>query len=598
MLRLISEGTSLDLSTNTVIRFKMVSPVFSLNYIPTAQIFNIELPPTSLNLRLFNSLNLIELNQNLEEEIPVNIEMDGVTIFKGTMRVIDAITFTCEYKSLPQAFIEDFADMSIQDFDYDGARTLWPSTTGNVDSFDTYLKGVVAGSVDSYDFALGSIYAPFNSSMLSSIDNCWLYDRINYYVRASDRDSNNYAFFHNGSSAPLALLFIPFPYLTYVISKIFEEANIELESTILNDAEFKKLTIFSNNPMWVKTDYDTYPGKIIMNGGRLDWTVSEQLPDVTVRNFLKSLRIKFNVIFDFHYIQQKFKAVFFNDIIEDPEIRDITHNVVETSSITQASNSFLFKFGENPDQVDELITGADNFRGFTLNIAVNSKAGLSSYSSAGFKAALVLNLNKFFIKPGFISTTWFVYFDNVFEYKHAEGETEVVSPSTYSRMIEVDESVLPFAPLYPSPITNRVSNMVYMDVPVSKYRAQNNPSFSDCPLRYYIYHGLQDDNFSEDYPYLAIDKRDYAGNTISGSTMALRWNHTDGLIALNWTEFIEMVEEEKSKTVLLDWSVKEFYAFSFLKKYRIDRVDYLFKELDITLGIHRIEHIKATCVKL
>ncbi len=365
---------------------------------------------------------MIEGIKNLNTEYDLTLEVDGMVLFAGKIRLKDPFKFLFEFKTETVKFIEDVADSSIKSFTYEGSREIYSLPSTNISGLDAAIEDIGDSSQDDYDFSLGMVYAPWNQDFQSNyISQAYLWFYINYRISSADRGTEGYKynFGSNHQLSSASYLFIPFPYMTYVAEKILEENGIELDSNIFLDDEMRKLVIFSNNPLYF--NYVVISGSPQVDG-KLDFTIGEQLPDVTVRDFFQHIRTQFNVIFSLNVFgsgPKTWKARFFHEIYADPTFIDITSKVKAVRSLTQTQFSFIFSHGENTNQIDEYEISEDQIGRYSEEDPVDGKGSLPATTAGIEQVVLVKNENRYYFSGTTGFSNWEEWLDNTHE-----GHTE------------------------------------------------------------------------------------------------------------------------------------------------------------------------------
>ncbi|TRZ72928.1 MAG: hypothetical protein D4R97_05435, partial [Bacteroidetes bacterium] len=293
MIQLIINNEPVDLNENSSISITEESPVFEKDNIPGGFSFPFELPASPRNNRILRHPGRIQSAFQGGFNLPFQLYLDGRLIGTGTATIQKATSLS--YSAFLQVGTGDFAGKTegkkLSDVDFGGERT-WefkPEFTFPED-----------------DFALFPIY---NENFMDDTQykDGW---KANLYRL----NSHELGTWFTGVNSIMAIS--PFPYLGYVVNRIFNHFRFVLKENILTtDPDLKQLVIYNNHDSANLVSV-TRPVTKTIFGKRNDgswgyiqrtvivttitrefntWNLKDFLPDILIKDFILAIRNLFNL---------------------------------------------------------------------------------------------------------------------------------------------------------------------------------------------------------------------------------------------------------------------------------------------------------------
>lgn len=303
--------------------------------------------------------------------------------------------------------------------------------------------------------------------------------------------------------------------------------------------------------------------------------LKNHVPDVKINDFLKQAYSLLGLCAFVNDQSRTVDLILIRDILLSSEAIDISDYAGEIEDI------------ENPEETEYILQmtadGSDDYYkaqlpktsidDYTIKDPVATFANLPFEGSETNDARLVVDENAYYsFSRSFLNAinSWkFLTYNHLDKSSNANAsDNQLLKHTTnFSTLIPevVDEKT------YASMKTSGESNS-FLDVK------------TEIKPRILNYHGVIDRGYNN-LPYASMGTTDEAGNTISGATLNLKWDGTNGLYEKYWKEYMYWrLNTYKQCQCLIQWPEHLIVNFKAWKKYRIRGVDYLVVKIPIVLA--------------
>lgn len=229
------------LDSESTLSLEINNPLFETELLPGDWTLPFTVPDHPTNNIIFNLPKDISNTAEFEQDYDAELYIGGNLYSLGRINVTRAepgrysLVFGNEISRL-KATLEN---KKLNEFDYGGVRTF--GTTS--DDIIAHAKDTVLADPLDYDYVFPSIYAPFFYGD-SQQNNPYTLLFLNSY------DAPGAAFKKNvvvtTESAANKYTLAPQPYLHYLLNQLFAAAGFILKGGFMDDAEMKKLLVYSN----------------------------------------------------------------------------------------------------------------------------------------------------------------------------------------------------------------------------------------------------------------------------------------------------------------------------------------------------------------
>ncbi|MCX6266726.1 MAG: hypothetical protein NTW16_05125, partial [Bacteroidetes bacterium] len=304
MLSLLVNNQSLDLSADVSITLKFSSPIFNTIGDYT---YPFKIPATSKNIAALGFVHRVENFGNVNKSYDAILLSDGITILKGSLRILKAQADFYE-----ASFYMDKGDFSfkrqkatLQDFDF-GTMTFASEGAKLV-----YMNNCKNTVYPARNFSFPMIQ---NLSYLET------------YPEPPDRALANindywYGIMSNVSIDGNRNIHTPMLYLKYVIKTIFDSMDYTYENTFFDsDSVFNSLVLYNSvDCNGLATGYFNY--------SNLKLLLSYHVPVISLNDFLSGLENFFNIRFFVNNITGTIKVLSVDDIVKSTSSTEYSKNV-------------------------------------------------------------------------------------------------------------------------------------------------------------------------------------------------------------------------------------------------------------------------------
>lgn len=334
-------------------------------------------------------------------------------------------------------FYQDVKDVKMRDIELGGDRSFdWDelnTVTGT--GFWKHIHEVANSAPNSYDYAF---YPVINHGWMAAEDDPGVMNKM-YYDPAVFGDPGKPIRFptvYVGLTNREANRIVPFPYLHYVIDKLFEHIGWTVEGDILDDADFRKITMLNFRAIdWAAKG--TGPTSYWPRDPVVFNLKDHMPPDMGVGSFLIALKNRFGWVYYFDKTRKKCTIKQLGDIVNSVPL-DITQlvNVVPSKNVIQEEKLFALRCtdGQGGGELDTTI--------IDLQAQVNKWEDLPAADETMYgQVRLVVKENTYYIveRQDDDSYDWEILSANLYDYVPANDTDEITTEAGTVPMEKFDE---------------------------------------------------------------------------------------------------------------------------------------------------------------
>ena len=571
----------LDLSPNTILDLEEENPFLQLGAEIKGQYsLPFSIPCTEKNMRLLGFPNLIQARKSTagidavlmigglqHSRGQVKIETTNNHIIhpqRGTISLYYLFGISDFYKLVENKYLTDLEYGS--DYSFPRGNNLSNPNREDPTIFFGYITDVMRnGTPDTHEFAIfpvinegdpGSNYE--NVLFQANVPNSFaihtdsLLPVINY-------TSYSYAEWKNN--------ICPFPYLHWVIKKLFQNFQWKVQSELFDDPDFKKITLLHSGKI---EQYRKNP---------VTWNMKNHVPRVKIPTFLIGLANRFGLWFDFDYKKKLCTITYKKTILKSRDKLDITSKVGATYSgkISGTNKRYgLMQQGGQPKP---------EFGNFTYRGELNNYDDLPNPSDA------ILD-NLYFIR-GENAYYFCTEADNVVWQKSTDNNWDIV-PAEKTDDIQINCLVPGMSDMLQ--MRNNLGDFInrWFVMPVINYPAENAESetFYIC-YHYGIRPGVNRTN-SMDHPFPmgSAGCHDLEGNLITSKALVFDYPGDRGVYVNNWEYFLNLFKQREEVTIPVSFDLLDLVNFDYKKSLLIRNTEYFIKNPHFSLPLREFTQVE------
>ncbi len=531
MLSLLINDKHIDLSNDISITLKFTSPIF--NQIGDYT-YPFKLPATSNNISILGYKHRVENANNPYEVFSAILLWKGITILKGTLRVLSAQSDFYEATLFMDKgdFVYRRKSMTLQDIDF-GSYT-WQYESQRLDYFNN-CRNI---NYPLRDFALPMILDMQYYEELPD-------DPMLYYLNYYHWDNLQILF-----QGTYRAIFVPMLYLRCVLDRIFKKLEYVFEDQFFSmDSEYNALALF--NSVDANSDVTgpfNYPTNMIV--------YNYHVPRMTMNEFLSGLESFFNIRFFVNNITRVVKLISVDKIVKSIESIDFSSNV----------NSIYTLIGEP-------------VKGFHLKMNMETADAIwPQYQS---NQALIIDAIKDAVETFSELPVWPSSPCYEIRYVRSEGIYYIMGSNYAWTQCFLNENTSALK----AEFVHHESDVV-LETKFSTLAAENT-----SPFRAVIGTAQSEWNgispkllFVKFYPNTGGNYDDecvYASNF--STSHSLFYNGPNGLYSKHFKAYFEFMMQAKSVKIIKQMNLLELNEIDFSKKYSINGNNYLLSEIQATI---------------
>jgi hypothetical protein len=371
-------------------------------------------------------------------------------------------------------------------------------------------------------------------------------------VNFSQRGSDNYD----------ANTIVPFPYLSYVLKRIEIYTGWRFEGDILNDPNFKKITLENSTAIdWAKY----MQGRLIVLGSGIaptpratvEFNLQDHVPDVTISAFLLALRNRLGWYYD---VDPKNKVVRVQQLntVATTSIKSFTSKAspLVSKSISQQQKIYSLKTTADSDAVN--LSGV-NYVG-EINLYTDLPAAVEALYTNVY---LVRSENNYYIcmqNDSDENFHWEIFDYNIRAVVPA-GATDEITTAALTVGSETYSAYLDLIPRYDK---------------LGYWLGRTQDSGSD-EIILLFYYGVRNNKAGQPYPFASHHIYDSTGTLVGDWSLAFLAKKLDGsdcgLYPLNWKKLLDTIAVSETFQNTLYLSKSEYLDLKFSDKVNIANVN-------------------------
>jgi len=563
------------LNENSSINITEESPVFEKDTIPGGFSFPFELPASPRNNRILSHPGRIQSAFQGGFNLPFQLYLDGRLIGTGTATIQKATELS--FSAFLQVGTGDFAGKTdgkkLSDVDFGGERT-WefkPEFTFPDD-----------------DFALFPIY---NENFMDDTQykDGW---KTNKYRL----NSHELGTWFTGVNSIMALS--PFPFLGYVVNRIFNHFGFVLKENVLTtDPDLKQLVIYNNHDSATFTTTVTTKSKVIMSNRTgvwapltvvtkvttitrsFDtWDLKDFLPDILIKDFILAIRTLFNLAITID--NQGFASIVKRkDLVTSGKSVPLNAKAMGMPLVTISDNTGGVKLHWEHDENDLLFS--EGFKDIytdpkLLRPSVDTIDELTLVDATINEIRLVTSYGLYYQYAGeevdgVTEYSWKVFSNDFQDFIIGDNPEEYTALASTLPMIHYQRSI--GGPIIRCPQAAQLSSSIIRSEP------------KPCSLRFLFYRGMVADSTGTLYPYGSSDAFDRVGDTLQNANLSLKWQGETGLYNQLWKDYLTWWKKRKVVT----WTITDPSLLNFFTVYEIDNNHYILKNRSISLQYEGVQ---------
>lgn len=359
-------------------------------------------------------------------------------------------------------------------------------------------------------------------------------------------------------------LFVPFPYIAYLINRITNYFGLRVLNNVFDD-ELKYAVLL--NFFIENTFLTSNPDQLSFNES---FNLNDHVPDWTVYDFLQQLNNLFGIGYEVDDVMQTITFTFVKDLIESPSYIDISHLVVEKPRANWSDRIAAFKLMQNYPDND------------ALKDEIKSLEGLNYKGFVVLLSDLPISGNKvndyYFV---WVSQRYYAWQYNADTYAFGwvfHSRTHVIEISSGNDATEISTNL----PAAMSVLAGDHSHTKIWNIP----QTHQSGIFEGAPDAYngkwqplvVWYHGLKSDTTGGTYPFASADCVDRESNIITDVPHSLKLQGFKNIYDVRWKDFLYWRMQAKPIRVHIIPDKAFLSNFKFSKKVRFGGVSYLVVE--------------------
>lgn len=554
----------IDLSQDATLDMEQQNPFLQFNdEILGSYSLPFEILATSKNLRLTNYAGVVEKRVD-NTGIDAIVSDNGMPHSRGKVKIEKSMInlnktregrISCYYLTGASGFWQDIRNKKLRDIDVGGDRSfIWDDYNHDGAGFWAHVLNVANGlaghGISGYDYAFFPV-----------INNDW-------YPSIPAHDFPlvmNQFIYEDGKAGLIELptpviaqltILVPFPYLVYVLKKAVEFTGWRIVGDILDDEDFKKITMLNFHaidwatPVWIYTWVKKRAGNVTFN-------LKDNLPDIDISTFLIALKNRFGWWYDFDKASKIITIRHLKAQADNPA-KDFT--VFSSPLVTKTINQETKIYALTNDFATNLADGAPNYAQVKRGGDVNTVADLPVPTDAMYgQIWLVISENNFYIcqisEDDPYPLEWAFYTYNIYNVE-PEGFTDEVKTKATTVGMEAVARTYYYFDFIP-----RIDNLGEWFG--SPYEEETSWGIHLC-----FFHGLQPNKEGELYPYGSSHVYNSVGDQVGNWSLAFECKLLDGtdvgLYQREWKAFLDLLKSNEVIELILNLPFADYLNLSFL----------------------------------
>jgi len=563
-------GELLDLDPGTTLEIERQNPFLQFGTSITGSYsFPFNVKNTERNRRLLN-YNGVWQKQNDAGAIDTILYDNSLQLFRGKLRIekptvninkSSATSFSCYVLTDISDFWKDAELIKLRSINTGGERSfVWDDENPSGAGFWGHIHAVANGAVNAYDYAffpvINKAWEPYETA------------EATFIMNNVEPDGTGCIFTTYATISPSTIKepnrIVPFPYLHFVISKIFEHIGWTVNGDVFDDADFLKITMVNFRAIdWCIPSVGGLA--VYLPHETISFNLSDHLPDITISEFLIALKNRFGFEFKVDSIRRTF-GINWVKTIKDAEVVDYTNYAnpkIERGFFTsQTKYSLVNDDGQGGGFLD---TNVVNYTGIVNQKSDLPAAGETYYNHVKY----VCRENNYYICElnDDSSYSWNLLTYNLYDYKVTDSNEDITSKAGTTGM-EAYDSYLTLLPR----------------IDISGEWFGRSEYSSAWGIHLVFFHGLKaiSSGSTQRYPYASAHIYDPSGNQVAQYGLSFTCYQTDGtdvgLYITFWKDFLTLISAYEECEIKLMLPLDKYLSLGFDKIISISGVNLLIKK--------------------
>jgi len=360
-------------------------------------------------------------------------------------------------------------------------------------------------------------------------------------------------------------LFIPFPYIAFIVKQIAYKFNFAIANNVFEDA--LKYAVLINH--YIENQFLSSDSKMLTPND--SFNLVNHVPDYTVYEFMQHIGSLFGLGYEVDNERSVIEFNFVDDIIKSVDSIDISDMVAELPRVQFDKKIDAFSLQQMMPAEDKYFSQVKSLTGLNMLGTVNTLGDLP-VSAALNDCYFVVMVDAYMIwnyNPDAYVFSW-IFHSRKFTSEIKSGE----DPQTISSEICPLMSVIKYDALSTN---DRVWTIPASHQP-SRFESAPEMFQSEWKPGIAWYHGLKNDSNGNTYPFASSGITDHAGNLIPGAELALTLDGANSLYEKKWKTYLNwrITAKPVSAAIIPDHTFLRNLKFS--RKVRFNGVRYLIAE--------------------
>jgi hypothetical protein len=547
MLELLANGQQLD-TAGVKFNLTLKNALFQKS-LDSGYVYDLQFPETDNNKKnLINFANRLETINQCQEPV-IESFYNGLKLFEGPFIYSGGKNKLRGSVGVGQGnFLYQAKNKFLHDIDF-GKRIFFNEASA-LSTFNYYAKYNKTYPDENLNFALPYLPGKTDSYLPNGITGFLNKDTFNKW----DPVNETYTIDSGGDKGVL----VPMLYLSFVLKTLFNNLGYDLTDDFFSpDPILNNLIIF--NTVNANGGIPTIDGKPGYYSDITNIIHNRHLPNVLIGDFIKSLQNMLNARFFFNHMDKSVRIKNADEIISSPEYIDLSSKILKDRELD--TNTIKgFSLNLTSDDSDTVFKAQKDHEEIMMKLFGGSVPTYSDLPESLFKYSIyyVLDEEKLYVWE-YSSETW----------------TESQPFSFLTKYFKLPEDLK---------IESRFSSLYqYSNIHTASFA---NPAidYLDITPRLLFYKGYFDYSGSS-YPYAKYSNGLY---TLRPESLYLKF----------WKKYFDFLSNTKIVKFSAILSAADIKNFDFSKKYRINRIEYLVKEIKIPISEREIGVATMKCWKV
>lgn len=478
------------------------------------------------------------------------------------------------YLTGSSSFLQDIKDVKLRDVDLGGMRQwMWDGYNYSGSGFWAHINRVLVGT-ETADYAF---FPVIDKKFDGDTTRTHLLNAVIY--EGGQPRLNRWGTTFDGSNA-----LVPFPYLKYVLQKAFAQVGWNVQSEIFSDADFNKIVLINFKAIAWSWMNKVSVGWEIKPYDLCQFNLQEQVPDITIAEFLIALKNRLGWWYDF---DKKAKIVYIKKIrsVINSAVKDfsaqasplVTKTVSKEVKLYALRNQFVGEYANGQPSINNTL-----YQGQVASRDLLPPATESNYS----QVYLVNRDNNYYMCRQNLDTggyEWQIYAYNVYDYEPTGANESITTACTT--------------------VGNEYWNDYIYSAPRMEFKGDWY-NFSDAEGDWNTIlcfaHGLRETPGGELLPFGSSGIYDMLGNKIAEWSLAFEHPTVDGgdagLVATAWNQTLEIFNGNEEVEVTLYLDKTDYLNLRFSDIIVIRNVRLYLKTVKSVLPYKNV--LTATCIRV